>query len=51
MISVTIAVMLFGATVFGIGLLAAKALHDARSRVPQPAHKDMRALANSRIPG
>ncbi len=51
MIPVTIAVLLFGAAVFGIGLLAAKALHDARTRAPQPERKDMRELANSRIPG
>ena len=37
MIPVTIAVLLFGAAVFGIGLLAAKGLDGARARVPQPA--------------
>jgi hypothetical protein len=51
MIPVTIAVLLFGAAVFGIGLLAAKALYGARARVPQPERKDMRELANSRISG
>lgn len=51
MIPVTTAVLLFGAAVFGIGLLAAKGLDGARARVPQPARKDMRELANSRIPG
>jgi hypothetical protein len=51
MIPMTIAVLLFGAAVFGIGLLAARALDGARARVPQPERKDMGQLANSRIPG
>jgi len=51
MIPATIAVLIFGAAFFGIGLLAAKASDGVRARVPQPQRKDMRELANSRIPG
>lgn len=39
MIPMTIAVLLFGAAVFGMGLLAAKALDGARARVLSPSEK------------
>ena len=51
MMAATIGTLLFGAAVFGIGLLAAKALRDKRSRAPQPDRKVTTGLANSRIPG
>jgi hypothetical protein len=51
MMPATIGVLLFGAAVFSIGLLAAKALHEKRSHLPQPERKVSSGLANSRIPG
>ena len=51
MMSATIGALLFGAAVFGIGLLAAKALRNKRSCVPQSERKVTTGLANSRIPG
>jgi len=51
MMPATIEVLLFGAAVFGIGLLAAKALHNAQARVPHRDRKVTTGLANSRIPG
>lgn len=51
MIPATIGTLLFGAAVFGIGLLAAKTLHDRRSHAPQPERKVTTGLANPRIPG
>jgi hypothetical protein len=51
MIPVMMGVLFFGAAVFGIGLLAAKALHDAQTRIPHPVSKVTTGLANSRIAG
>jgi hypothetical protein len=50
MMPVTIASILFGAAVFGIGLLAGKALRDKRSRADQSNRKATTGLSNSRIP-